>query len=255
LIVEGNASPHSFALRPSQARLLENAQLVFWIGPELEAFLAKSIPTIASGATSVALIEAPGVEILDYRDAEEFEEHDHEHDHSEGSTDPHIWLDPANAKAMVDAISRALSTADPENGALYAANAEAMNLQLTELDREIRSRLESVQGKNFMVFHDGYGYFEKHFGIASVGAITINPEIPAGAERLNQIRKKITERSVTCVFSEPQFDPKLVAVVSEGLDVKTGILDPIGSTLESGPELYFSVLRQMADSLANCLSD
>jgi len=264
LIVDGNASPHSYSLKPSQAEMLEKAAIVFWIGPTLETFLEKPIETIAEKATNIPLIDAPGIRLLAWRQGDGFGEHDDhadhedhndhgEHNHGEGGMDPHIWLDPENAKAMVDAIAASLSVADAANGAKYTSNAEALKNRLDTLTVDVRTRLDPVKGKSFVVFHDGYHYFENRFGIEAAGAITLNPEVPAGAERIRDIRQRISDLSAGCVFTEPQFDPKLAALVAEGHDIRIGTLDPIGSALEPGPDLYFSLIGQMADQMANCL--
>ena len=275
LIVEGAASPHTYALKPSQARKLQNTDVVFWVGHELEAFLEKPLEAIASDAKSVELIDAHGLVKLAFREGGAFDDHghddhddhaedkhddhdDHDHDdhadHNHGEFDPHIWLDPVNAKALVHEIEEVLSAADPANAETYEANAMATMAKLDELTEEISVQLSSVKDKGFIVFHDAYQSFEKRFGLTAVGSITVSPEVMPGAERIHDLQDKVQDLSATCVFSEPQFEPKLVATVTEGTNAGTGVLDPHGATIEDGPELYFTLLRNMANSFEDCLS-
>ncbi len=321
LIVDGAGSPHTYALKPSKARLLENADVVFWIGHELEAFLEKPVETIAAKAQSVELIDAHGLVKLGFREGGPFEkhghgdhddhghgaetkkgrghaktaasdhDHDHDHDHhhdhahdhdhdkdkrakagdkhghehaktagaehghAHGQFDSHVWLDPVNAKAMVHEIEEALAKADPANAKTYKANAKAVMAKLDALTTEVAATLKPLKNKGFIVFHDAYQYFENRFGLTASGSITVSPEVMPGAERVAQIRAKVKELGAACVFSEPQFEPKLVSTVTEGTQAKSGVLDPLGSAVENGPDLYFSVIRNMAASIRNCLSE
>jgi len=277
LIVTGAGSPHSYALKPSQARQLQNADLVFWIGHDLEAFLEKSITGIATNATSVPLKESPGLTKLTFREDGAFDSHGHDdHDNHEGHDDhghddhaeekhddhghdedefnPHVWLDPLNAGAMVHEIADRLSQADPANAAAYAANAEEITGKLDSLIAEIDAELQPVKDRGYVVFHDAYHYFETRFGVSAVGSITVSPEVMPGAERVRQLQEKVRSLDATCVFSEPQFEPKLVATVTENTKAGTGVLDPLGATITAGPELYFALIRNLADSMRDCLS-
>ena len=201
---------------------------------------------------------------------EEHDEHDHEkhtkkghddhghkeHDeHDHGEFDPHVWLDPVNAKAIVHEIEEALVKADPEHASIYEANANKMMGKLDSLEVELSDQLEPVRGRGYVVFHDAYQYFEQRFDIAAIGSITVSPEVMPGAERLRELRKKISELNATCVFSEPQFEPKLVNTLIDGTGARTGILDPLGASLTKGPDLYFQLLRNMASSFKKCLTD
>jgi zinc transport system substrate-binding protein len=305
LIVAGAGSPHSYALRPSQAAALEEADVIFWMGHELETFLERPIETIGSGATAVSLIDAPGLELLPFREGGAFEGHDHahevheheaeaagephdnaheegaseaghdhaheeasaEHDHAHeeaaaegehhdhGAFDPHVWLDPQNAQALAAAIEDALSAADPENAERYAANTAALDQRLDELTSKVEAELEPVKDRGFIVFHDGYHYFENRFGLEAAGSITVNPETPPGAERVTEIQARVRELGATCVFAEPQFEPRIIDVVTEGTEARTGRLDPLGAELTDGPELYFQLIEAMAASMRNCLAD
>ena len=270
LLVAGAASPHNYALRPSDARALEAAKLVFWVGPQMEVALDGALDTLAAGARVVTLAGTPGLTLLPFREGGPFEAHAHgdhddhgdhaEHaseshqDHGHGGHDMHMWLDPQNAEAMVGAIETALAEADPANAAAYARNAGELRTRLGALSVELSAALASVKERPFIVFHDAYHYFEDRFGLEAAGSITVTPDIMPGAERLREIREKVGELGATCVFSEPQFEPRLVAVATEGTGARTGVLDPLGAALDDGPELYFDLMRGMAASLRECLA-
>ena len=278
LIVEGAGSPHTYAMKPSQAAMLEKANLVFWIGHELEAFLEKPLETIASRAKVVALIDTDDLIKLDLREGGAFETHEHHegeshdgdaghggledkhHHHAKANGDhrefdAHVWLDPANAKVLVHAISKALAEVDPANATKYDANAIAVIGRLDALRAEIAAKLEPVKRRGFVVFHDAYQNFEKRFGLQAIGSITLSPEVMPGAKRIRELRAKVRESGAACVFSEPQFPPKLVATLIEGTSAKSSVLDPLGASLHDGSELYFDLIRNMAASFKVCLSE
>ena len=286
LIIDGAGSPHTYSLKPSQAKQLQDAKLVFWMGDELETFLEGPIENIAQNATAIKLIDAHGLKKIKFREGgmfddhghDDHDEHDHEKhddhddekhakkehddhgdhdghdDHGHGEFDPHVWLDPVNAKAIVHEIEEALVKADPEHASTYEANAHKMMDKIDSLTAELREELEPVHEKGFIVFHDAYQYFEQRFDMAAIGSITVSPEVMPGAERVSELREKISDSSATCVFSEPQFEPKLVGILVEGTGARTGVLDPLGATLAKGPDLYFQLIRNMASSLKKCLS-
>lgn len=302
LIVTGAGSPHSYSMRPSEARMLEGASLVFWVGPDLEMFLSGAIDTLAGNAGVVELGAVDGLTLLPYREGGPFEAHDHAHDHEpaesdqdhahdhshaddhdhshdhaheaedhdhshshdhehshdhghgHGEHDMHVWLDPENAKAMVGAIESALADADPDNAQHYARNAEAVVERLDTLMQDTREALDSVENRGFVVFHDAYQYYENRFDFPASGSITVNPEVMPGAQRLGEIRDRIRELGVACVFAEPQFEPRLISVATEGTDARAGVLDPLGADLTDGPELYFELIGNLTTSLSQCLS-
>ena len=288
VIIEGAGSPHTYSLKPSQATQLQDADLVFWMGDELEPFLVDAAQNIARNAELVNLFDSHGLKKIRFREGGMFDEHDdhddhakddhddhgkekhakddhddHGHDkhakddhddHGHGEFDPHVWLDPINAKAIVHEIEEALVKADPKNAKKYEANAVRMAGKLDQLVTELRAQLQPVQGKGFIVFHDAYQYFEQRFGVAAIGSITVSPEVMPGAERVRDLREKIKDLGATCVFSEPQFEPKLVRTLVDGTGARTGVLDPLGSSLTKGPDLYFQLVREMARSLKECLS-
>ena len=271
LLVKGGASPPTASLRPSDAAALQKADLVFWIGDGLEAFLAKPLAALPDRARAVALDAAPGVRLLPvrqggvwdgHRDAHGHEEHEHAEDHGhdqsaddhgEGALDMHIWLDPENAKAMATAIAQALAEADPARADVYAGNAKALHQRLAALDEELRAELAPVTGKPYIVFHDAYQYFEARYGLSPAGAITFSPERAPGAKTLSEIRERIRTSGAACVFREPQFEPDLVKTVIGGSFARVGVLDPIGADIPPGAEAYPTLLSQMASSLRDCL--
>jgi zinc transport system substrate-binding protein len=272
LIIEGTGSPHNYALKPSQAQLLQNADLVFWIGHDFEQFLEKPIEGIATNATSVALMDSHGLTKIKLREGGDFENHDHDDDHDDhddhanhadhddhddhddhSDIDLHFWLDPINAKAMVHTIEDALTAADPEHAATYAANAERMMGRLDDLVVEVDAALAPVRGQGYIVFHDAYQYYESRFDITAVGSITVSPEVMPGAKRVSELQAKVRELDATCVFSEPQFEPKLVSIIIENTDARTGVLDPLGATVAQGPDHYFTLIRNMTQALTDCL--
>ncbi|MFF0950372.1 zinc ABC transporter substrate-binding protein [Rhizobium leguminosarum] len=272
LIVDGAASPHTYNLKPSNARALQDAKVIFWVGPGLEAFLEKPLQALGRDASIAALDDAPGLVKLPFREGGAFEPHDdgdehdsaaaapeHEHDHAEadhdhGAFDTHLWLDPMNAKAMAAMITTTLVAADPANALTYQGNAKALDDKLDALDTEIKGMVAPVKDKPFIVFHDAYQYFEHRYGIRVSGSITVSPETIPGAERVSEIHRKVGELGATCVFAEPQFEPRLVDVVTEGTRAKSGVLDPEAATLKAGPDLYFTLMRGIANSMKDCLS-
>lgn len=259
LLVRGNASPHDYQLKPSDARALQEATVVIRVSPSLEGFLERALGGLAGQARVITLLEAPGVERLPAREGGVWEPHEHEggYEHAEGEAgiDPHAWLDPENAQAMVRAIAAALSEADPGRAGLYAANAGRAVSELMALDRELAAALEPVRGKPFVVFHDAYQYLEHAYGLAGVGSITVRPGQPPGARRLAELRRKIEGVGAACVFGEARAPSPLVATVAEGLNARAGELDPEGSaSLEPGPDAYARLMRRNVAAIVSCLA-
>lgn len=282
LILKGAGSPHTYQMKPTDAEMLQNADIIFWVGPELEKFMEKPIASLSGDAKVVELEDAPGLLKLPMReggafDAHEHDDHDHAgghedeghaeegHDHAKaahddheghehGEHDAHIWLNTSNAKTLAKEISVALSQADPSNAPRYAANLASLESELDSLATEIKATVAPVKDKPIVVFHDAYQYFENEFGIRVAGSITVSPEALPGAARISEIHDKLAKLGASCVFAEPQFEPKLVNVVVEGTSAKTGTLDPEASTLTEGPALYFELMRGIAGSIRSCLS-
>ncbi len=286
LIVDGYASPHGFAMKPSHAKMLQNADLIFWVGEDLENFLEKPLKSIAKKAEKIELMETKGLRKLKFRERNIFEEHgdhghdehkehghkedkhdDHKHDehkehghkedkhddhhgHAHGEHDPHIWLDPVNAKVILSEMAEHLIEKDPNNASVYKANLKKAHNALDNLTKKVKSELKG----NFksIVFHDAYQYFEKRFDVNVLGAFTVNTDVLPGAEQLAEIREIIEHEKVTCVFSEPQFNPDIIKAVAKDTNIKTGVIDPLGATLKPGKDLYFDLIRNMYASFKSC---
>lgn len=256
LLVSGSGSPHHYALKPSQAQALQGADVVFWVGEDLESFLVKPLQTVGSTAKSVPLSEVPDLVRHPYRDLagdRRLNHSSHRHAHAMQSIDPHFWLDPENAIRWLTVIADRLAEHDPDNRLIYQRNANAEIAQIELLSAQIARRLEGLQTVPFAVFHDGYRYFEARYGLQSVAAITLSPEAQPSAERVRRIARILSETQAVCVFSEPQFPPRLVKTVTEGLTVREGVLDPLGSQLTEGSGLYLELLEQMTTSFEQCL--
>lgn len=312
LLIEGAASPHGYSLKPSQAQRLQQADLVFWVGPELESFLAKPLASLPAKARTVALAHQKGIVLLEsdhdhgdhghddhkdehhhdeeahhdhdehkehghkdehhheeaHHDHEEHKDHDHEEHHEEeahkehvhkeeghhdhGSIDPHVWLDPHNAETMVRHIAESLIAQDPEQAAIYRQNMAKALADLEKLDQEIKGGFAGVKVPSYVVFHDAYGYFENRYGLKHAGAIAVNPEIAPSAKQVHHIRHELEEAGAACLFSEPQFTPKIMSVIAEGLPLYQGVLDPLGASHDAGPDAYHQTLRAMAAAFQAC---
>jgi len=258
LLVAGGLSPHTYALKPSDARALARARAVFWIGPELERFLEKPLSELAGDVRVVRLGKATGVRMLPSRKAGAWAEATHDdadkHGHNDhDEVDAHLWLDPSNAASMVDAIVATLRRADAANAVRYQANAERTLADLRRLESEIRATLAPVAGVPYLVFHDAFQYFEARFGLAAVGAVAIGSERSPGARRLTELRQRLRDRGAVCMFTHPHFEPALAKTVIEGTGARIGVLDDLGAGLDPGPGLYDELLRSLARSLVGCL--
>ena len=325
LIVDGYASPHGFAMKPSHAKMLQNADLIFWVGEDLESFLEKPLSSIAKKAEKIELMETKGLQVLKFRERNIFDEHDHDdhghddhgkkeddhddhghddhgkkeddhdhddhgkkeddhdhddhgkkeddhdHDHDDhgkkeddhddhghddhdghahGEFDPHIWLDPINAKAMLNEMAEHLIENDPKNESKYKSNLTKALQEIDKLTIDVMTDLSNSVSS--IVFHDAYQYFEERFNVKVLGAFTVNTDVMPGAEQLAEIREIIEHDKVACVFSEPQFNPDIINAVAKDMKIKTGVLDPLGATLDPGKDLYFNLIRNMSASFKGC---
>ncbi len=256
LLLSGSESPHTFTLRPSDARAINEADLVLWIGPELEQPLERILPTL-SVRRSISMLSVPGLELLPQSGVHDHAEHvqaDKTHKSSLSSIDPHVWLSPGNAQRMVDAIADALIAADPGGADLYRRNGDALKLRLADLDDELRAQLQGLDA-HYTVFHNAYQYLERRYGLHPVSGVTTHPERRPGAAHLRWLRKTLREEQVRCLFSEPQFDDRLVEMLSEGLPIRHAVLDPLGASVEPGVEAYFETLRQIGRTMHECLTE
>ncbi len=305
LTIPGGASPHSYAMRPSEARALTNADLVVWIGPSLTSWLADPIETLAGGAVHLELEDVAGTILLENRENVAFEAHDHgadhgghkehddpaadhdghkehddhaaghddhkehddhaaghddhkehdDHGHAAGGFDPHSWLDPVNASLWLGEIATALAAIDPENAAIYSANATKGQENLAALQATLQARLTPLQGAPFVVFHDAYHYFEARFGVEAQAALSLSDGAAPSAARLAEVRDVISASQAVCVFTEPQFNPGMIEALQDGGPLKTASLDPLGANVTPGPALYASLLSGLTDAFVLCLSD
>lgn len=258
LLVEGSASPHSFALKPSAVRAIHAADVFVRVSETLEPFTGKVARALPDSVRLVTLEDAPGVALLDRRASGTFEPHrhgsaSHKEGRGAGGKDGHIWLDPDNAKAIVSYLAQVLAEAKPHAAVQLRANAAKVNARIDALTASLEAELAPLRHKPFVVFHDAYQYFERRFGLDAVGAITLSPELQPSAKRLTELRRKIKSLAAVCVFAEPMFQPSLVAAVTEGTSARSGTLDPHGSGLEPGAELYFELMRNMGAGLKACL--
>lgn len=255
LLIKGGSTPHMHALRPSEARLLQRAELVFWVGPELESFLVKPLTRRRAGRQVVALSRVQGIRLRaagGKKDGGSGENPSGDHDAAH--QDMHIWLDPANAGAMVDAIAATLAAADPSGAANYRANAQKLRSRLVVLDAALHRKLAPVRQAPFIAYHDAYGYFTARFGLKAVGAIAASPEHRPGVARLRRLRRTIESHDVRCVFTEPELEPAIVRALVRGTDARIAVLDPLGSNIPPGKEAYFGIMEALAGSLAACLA-
>lgn len=257
LLLRGGESPHTFSLRPSDAQMLNDADILFWIGPALELPLARILPNLGV-SQSVALLDAPGLTVLPNRHLHPAEPHKQNPrrantgTHVDPDIDPHIWLSPENAAAMVDEITRRLVELDPAQAELYRSNAALLRQQLRALDEELATRFSGIRG-SYAVFHDAYQYFERNYSLSPVAVITTHPERSPGAASLRELRATLVDQKVDCIFSEPQYQPRLVAMLSQGLPVRHAVLDPLGAEIPPGPQAYLQMMRSMADALTDCI--
>ncbi len=262
LLLKSGASPHTYRMRPSEARALTRADLIVWIGKELEKFLDRPIANLGSGSSIRTLRDAAGMRLLPNRGGGIWDDGRGElhvdqreetgHDHS--GFDMHFWLDPANARRIVEIAAEALVRIDPGRADTYRKNAAATRKRIAALENSLRKRLAPVRRRAFIVFHDAFQYFEFAFGLNSKGVIAVDPAQPPGARRLAELRAALAEYDIGCVFSEPQFEPDLVRTVVEGTRIRTGTLDPLGFGVEPGPDAWFKIMRGLADAGAECLS-
>lgn len=281
LLLAPGASPHDYALRPSDARAIAGADLLVWVGPSLDPWLDEAADALGNG-TRLTIEDLPGLTLLPFRSAREVggdavaepamaEDHDHDadhqaeaaaeghgqeghhHDHA-GGLDPHVWLDPENAVAIAKATAQALAAADPDHAEAYAANATAFAAEAAALESGISARLAPARGHGYVVFHDAYQYLETRFDLPSTGSILLADGGRPSAAHISRLRAVLQGKGVACVFTEPEFDPALAATLVEGTDIQVGHLDGLGIGLTPGPDLYPALMNDLADSFTRCLT-
>ncbi len=290
LIIDGASSPHNYSLKPSQARALNAADIVVQVGGNVEPFMGRVVRSLPSSVEVVRLTDVEGIRLLSLRTGAKFEQHDHahgdhghsghghddghahgkskkhkghdhgKHDHADQhgagheNMDGHIWLDPENAKVIVDRLVAVFSKRWPDHAETFAINGMGMYSRIELLEKDIAAEMASLKDARFIVFHDAFQYFENRFGLSASGAITVNPEVPPGAKRLSELRANLKSAGVSCVFAEPQFNARVIETVVEGSGAQSGVLDPLGVNLESGPDLYENLLKSLARGFSACLA-
>jgi zinc transport system substrate-binding protein len=272
LIIPPGSSPHDHQLRPSEAKAMQDANIVFWMGEELTPWMENAVKTLSSNASVTTFLENDKTSLLEFREGALFEAHDHEdeqhddehdeHDDEEhddehdeqghGSHDPHAWLSPNNAKAWLDVIAAQLSSYDTENAGVYFTNAASAKSEIEMMIAEINLALDPIRGGKFIVFHDAYQYFENDFDFQASGAISIGDASDPSPARIAKIQKRIRDEEINCVLAEPQFKANLVQTVMEGSQANTNVIDPLGAGLKPGILLYNKLIKNMAQSLADC---
>ena len=258
LIVNRGASPHDYSLRPSNAASLEAADVVFWISNGLTPWLDDALNTLARNAKVIELMGAKGATVLPFREGSTFETHSHRHKHDEDehatvNVDPHGWLDPYNGKTWLDVIAMELSKIDPENTDIYFDNVSQGKTDIDAVISEIDATLAPFRGTNFIVYHDAYQYFERRFDVLAAGSISMGDVSDPSPARIAEIHQTVEELDMTCVFSEPQFNPELVATVVDGTKARARVIDPLGTRLTLGADFYLNLLRNIAQTMASCL--
>jgi len=254
VLLPPGASPHNYALRPSDVRKVQSVDLLYWIGPDMEDFL----PRVLNGRTlpSVAVQDLPGLKLRRFAEdshshAEEADEHDH--DHRPGSLDAHLWLSPVNARVIASKMAADLSAADPANAARYQSNLKAFDERLDALDLRLKARLAGIAGKPYFVFHEAFDYFEDAYGLKHTGVFSVAAEVQPGAQHVAAMRARLQEVGKTCVFSEPPLRPRLAETLVAGLPVKLAELDALGGYTPATAQGYEQVLEKLGNDLAGCL--
>ncbi|QNH80319.1 zinc ABC transporter substrate-binding protein [Pseudomonas protegens] len=254
VLLPPGASPHNYALRPSDVRKVQSVDLLYWIGPDMEGFL----PRVLKGRSlpSVAVQDLPGMKLRHFAEdshsnGEDADEHDH--DHRPGTLDAHLWLSPVNARVIAARMTADLSAADPGNAARYQSNLKAFNERLDALDARLKTRLAGIAGKPYFVFHEAFDYFEDAYGLKHTGVFSVAAEVQPGAQHVAAMRARLQQVGKTCVFSEPPLRPRLAETLVAGLPVKLAELDALGGYTPATAQGYEQVLEKLGNDLAGCL--
>lgn len=259
------ASPHYFVLRPSDAKRLDQADLFYWIGPDLENFLPRLVKQRSQPSVAVQTLAELQLQYFGAAQAHAEEEHQHEHGHTHelvehdhhhqpGTVDAHLWLLPHNAKVIAQRMSADLSQLDPNNAKQYAANLHAFNQRLDRLDQQLQAQLQPLRSKSFFVFHEAFNYFEQAYGLKHAGVFAVSGELQPGAKHVNQMRQRLQHAGPSCVFSEPPLQPRLAHTLADGLPVILAELDALGSNIEVNAVGYEQLLQHLAEQFSTCLT-
>jgi len=263
LLLPDGASPHTFSLKPSTLKTLKEASLIVWVGPSLETFMVKPLSSLTPSFGVIEIQSLPDLVKLPLREGREWQhndpedshqhEHEHQHQHSHGDFDPHVWLSNANAQAIVKATAKRLAEKDPEHANIYAANAQKTLKQLRELKTHLQAQLAPLQSEPFLVYHDGYQYFEKDYDLKAVGTMVVNPHVPLSAHGLAEVKELIQKRGVKCIFKETEFNERVIEKSLGNLPIQIKELDPLGVQIAKGPKHYEQTLLQLGNTLQECL--
>ncbi len=255
VILPSGTSPHHYALRPSDVARLDQAGIIFWVGPALEGALVNPIRALRDQSRAIALQDVDSIHLLDRREGGilDHDGHDDHDDHEAGSVDPHLWLDPRMAGDVMVIMAEVLAETDPGNASVYEHNARTGQAILENTVAEISTYLEPVRRAPYVVFHDAYQYFEHRFGLSPVAIVSVDSDRPPGARRIAQIHDLLGQHPGACVFVEPQFTPKLVETLREGTDTRSAVLDPMGMDSGTGLTGYQNTIWALARSLKECL--
>ncbi|WP_236707123.1 zinc ABC transporter substrate-binding protein [Pseudomonas sp. Leaf129] len=256
VLLPPGASPHHYALRPSDVRRVGDADLLYWIGPDMEGFLPRVLETRQKPTVTIQTL--PGLHLRHFAEdshshAEEASDHDHDHDHRPGTLDAHLWLSTVNARVIATRMAADLSAADPANAPRYQSNLAAFTQRLNALDTRLAARVAGIQGKPYFVFHEAFDYFEEAYGLKHTGVFAVVAEVQPGAQHVAAMRQRLQEVGKTCVFSEPPMRPKLAQTLTAGLPVTLAELDALGGFDEATATGYETLLANLADNLAGCL--
>ncbi len=259
LLLAPGSSPHDYSMRPSDIRKLTQADLVLWIGPDMETFLVKVLDRYVNKNQSLALIDQPGIQIGEGLLNPDHHSHDHNHDdhhgHHHGSYDPHIWLDPSNVLVMAKAITDKLATIDSANRQQYEHNYQAFIESMAAADKDNQELLAGLHQQGFFVFHDAWGYLARHYKLNVIDVFTINPAQAVGARHMSHLRQQFSAQNGTsCVFREPQFRPSYLNVLVNDLEIKVDVLDPLASDITPSANAYAEFLRGLAGTIHHCLT-
>ena len=279
-IIPSEQSPHDFKLKPSDVKVLQNGNIIFYVSNHLESSITKVFKNLPKNIKVINLMEESGVNHLAIRDNDAWERHDHhghddhdkhgkkhddhddhdkhgkkhdDHDDHEKEDDVHIWLSPDNAIKIVQKVNKVLSLYFPENSKIYNDNTTKFIDKIKNLKMELVRELSPIKNKPYIVFHDAYQYFEKTFELNAVGSVALEGDIASSPKQISFIKDKIIKSKASCVFQEPQFDSKLVKIVVEGTNAKIGTLDPLGVNITGNKDFYLQLLSNMAKSLKECL--
>ena len=255
VLLPPGASPHHYALRPSDVRRVADADLLYWIGPDMEGFLPRVLGSRSKATVSVQSL--PGMKLRhfgeDSHSHEEADHDDHDHDHRPGSLDAHLWLSSVNARVIAGKMATDLAQVDPANAARYQSNLKAFEGRLDALDGRIKARVAGIAGKPYFVFHEAFDYFEAEYGLKHTGVFSVAAEVQPGAQHVAAMRKRLQEVGKTCVFSEPPLRPRLAETLTAGLPVRLAELDALGGTDAVDGKGYERLLEKLGGDLAGCL--